>query len=521
MRGFLLAACLAALPALSATDPAAPGPFLVGQRNVDIPVESGEERNADVYYPSADGGVTVDPAAGRLPAVVFGHGFSRTKDRYNDVGTHLASRGFLVVIPNFACGIFQGCDHSANADEMSDVLDWIVARDTDESSIFLGRIATDRLGTSGHSAGGLQSLVCASRDDRVRASAPMDPVDNGGLGAGSLPAVAKPIAITFSEPSSCNANGSAEDLYAAANPQKRGVKLVGANHCDPEKDVDLLGCALTCGFWDAERHERYLRYVTGWFEYYLRCDGSYREWVWGDRVASDLSSGLITYDSDPTPPAPTGLSASWTGAAVLLERDPPLQCQGVEAWRVYRREGISGPLTLVADGLDPSITSWEDGETQSGVSYTYIARDLFSDFQSSAESLDSNEAEISTPGAKVPQEASPAAAPMLASSGFGTAIEITYRPADCALDHVVYWGQAAAPLASLEWTEQVCGLGASGSASFDPGAPPAGAWLYFVIVGNDGSQEGSYGTDSEGRERPEASGLSLCDYPLTTGDCSP
>lgn len=521
MRAILFVLLLAVSPVFAATDPGLPGPLATARRNVDIPVDGGATRNADVYYPSADGGGTVDPAAGRMPAVVYGHGFSRNKDRYNDFGTHLASRGFLVVIPNFVCSIFQGCDHSGNADEMSDVLDWIVARDGDPGSIFFGRIATERLGTSGHSAGGLQALVCASRDARVKASAPMDPVDSNGLGAGSLPGIAKPIAITWSEPSSCNADGSSADLYAAANPQKRGVKLVGANHCDPEKDNDFFGCALTCGAWNATRHQRYLRYVTGWFELYLHCDASYEEWVWGSRVASDLSAGIVTYDAALSPPAPAGVAASWTGSAVRVERDPPSQCGGIDAWRVYRREEPSGPLLLVAEGLDPAAMAWEDGTTQAGRTYVYLVRDVFSDFRGTAESADSNEATVAIPGGNVPQEASPAGTPLLASRGSGTAVEVTYAPAACASDHVVVWGSASGPLTGLVWTGQACALGASGTASFDPGDPAPGTWLYFVLVGNDGVFEGSYGTDSAGEERPEASGLPGCEYPRMSGGCVP
>ena len=47
---------------------------------------------------------------------------------------------------------------------------------------------------------------------------------------------------------------------------------------------------------------------------------------------------------------------------------------------------------------------------------------------------------------------------------------------------------------ALSWTASHCGLGNSGSASFDPGTPAANGWFYFVIVGQTATQEGSYGT---------------------------
>lgn len=502
----------------AATDPALPGPFSTGRISVDVPVEGGATRSTYVYYPALGGGV--DPAAGRCPVVAFGHGFNRDRDRYTDLGTHLASRGFVVLIANYVCGIFSGCDHSRNADEMSDVIDWILARDFDPSSIFFGRIATTRIGTSGHSAGGLQSLVCASRDVRVGASAPMDPVDSNGLGVGSLPGAILPIAITWSEPSSCNADASAEDLFQAANPQKRGVKLVGANHCDPEKDNDFFGCALTCGAWNATRHQRYLRYVTGWFEYYLHCDSSYKDWVAGSRVESDLAGGVITYAAALNPEPPIGLTAVRDGGSVDVAREPPSRCVGVDFWRLYRSETPGGPRSLVADSLPVSQLLWTDGSANPGSSYFYVARDVFSDFLGGYESADSNEARVDA-SPTAPQEASPVGAPLLATRAAGTTIQLHYTPGACATDHVVYWGAATGPLSGQpSWTDQACGLGASGSASFDPGDPPDGAWKYFVIVGNNGAAEGSYGLDSSGSERPEATGLPSCDIPQQlSGTC--
>ena len=58
----------------------------------------------------------------------------------------------------------------------------------------------------------------------------------------------------------------------------------------------------------------------------------------------------------------------------------------------------------------------------------------------------------------------------------------------------------------------------SGAASFIPAQPN----LFFVIVGHNGSEEGSYGHLSSGAERPEASGVATCDYPQDlTGTCDP
>jgi hypothetical protein len=56
-----------------------------------------------------------------------------------------------------------------------------------------------------------------------------------------------------------------------------------------------------------------------------------------------------------------------------------------------------------------------------------------------------------------------------------------------------------------------CGAGANGAASFTAG--PGNR--FFLIVGNDATREGSYGTDGAGAgaDRPEDAGTAGCDLP--------
>jgi hypothetical protein len=123
------------------------------------------------------------------------------------------------------------------------------------------------------------------------------------------------------------------------------------------------------------------------------------------------------------------------------------------------------------------------------------------------------------PGSPAPGEAG-ATGPMTARRGAGTSVLVDYTPACAATDHVVYWG--AGPLTGgLRWTASACGRGTDGNTSFDPGTPPPGELVYFVIVGQDASSEGSYGKSSSGTERPEAIGVGACDRPRTSGICQP
>lgn len=110
-----------------------------------------------------------------------------------------------------------------------------------------------------------------------------------------------------------------------------------------------------------------------------------------------------------------------------------------------------------------------------------------------------------------PGEAGKSGSPLTAQPGTGTAVNISFSPSNCATDHSVYWGTG--PISGgLNWTSAVCGLGSSGSASFDPGAPVSGSFYYFVVVGNNGINEGSYGRNSLNEEREEATEIMSCDF---------
>jgi carboxypeptidase T len=123
-----------------------------------------------------------------------------------------------------------------------------------------------------------------------------------------------------------------------------------------------------------------------------------------------------------------------------------------------------------------------------------------------------------------PTEASPDASPMTsARASQGTALTLDYLPGCGALDNAVYWGTS--PIAgALSWIASACAVGNTGRATFDPGDPAPGEFRYFVIVGQTGSTEGTYGfrydAVSGPAQRPEASGVGACDrLQDLTGTC--
>jgi len=96
-------------------------------------------------------------------------------------------------------------------------------------------------------------------------------------------------------------------------------------------------------------------------------------------------------------------------------------------------------------------------------------------------------------------------------------IELSYTPSCDASNHTIYYGDLA-DVGSYGYSGASCGRGVSGSTSFDPAGLDN---LFFIIVGNTGMVEGSYGLDSTGSERPEDTGTASCDFPRDlSGACS-
>jgi hypothetical protein len=82
------------------------------------------------------------------------------------------------------------------------------------------------------------------------------------------------------------------------------------------------------------------------------------------------------------------------------------------------------------------------------------------------------------------------------------AISLTFSDGCETTDHVIQYGDLTrAGMASYSWSGQVCGLGTGGAYEWAPPTSPDS--LFFVVVGNNGAVEGSYGVDGAGFERPE------------------
>ena len=103
-----------------------------------------------------------------------------------------------------------------------------------------------------------------------------------------------------------------------------------------------------------------------------------------------------------------------------------------------------------------------------------------------------------------PSEVSADAADMVRVTGWdeGTqTMTLEYAPACGSSDSVIVFGELTrANLQSYSWSGEQCAIGTSGSYAWDTSSAPAS--LFFVIVGQNSTEEGSYGSDGDEVERP-------------------
>jgi hypothetical protein len=118
--------------------------------------------------------------------------------------------------------------------------------------------------------------------------------------------------------------------------------------------------------------------------------------------------------------------------------------------------------------------------------------------------------------AQTPGEASGEGLPMLlvtAHDVSASSMDISWNRACSASDHTIEYGPLS-QVSQYGYTGQVCGLGDVASTTWSyPGDS-----LFFLVVGNDGSVEGSYGLDGGGTERPEDLVGPSCPVPQDLSD---
>jgi len=196
-------------------------------------------------------------ARGDYAIVVFQHGFMSRNSAYDDILSHVASHGLVVVAPQMyepGIGPLLGNPTAAvEAELAARVLDWLPGNVDALTGV---RARTDRLGIAGHSRGGKVAWLAAVNDtSRFLAIAGVDPVDGmGGPFGGQGRAVQGPFAFNF--PSlvigtelggGCAPAGDNHVQFYEASPSPAWhVITLGHGHGDMLDESEAAAAALVC-----------------------------------------------------------------------------------------------------------------------------------------------------------------------------------------------------------------------------------------------------------------------------------
>ncbi|MFH1434177.1 MAG: hypothetical protein ABIJ56_00540 [Pseudomonadota bacterium] len=283
------------------------GPYIVGTIDDTFHDTQWGEYAVTVYFPADYEGTDLVPARedGPFPPVVFVHGYMGNIDSNEWLGWHLASWGYvtaLLGVPNS-----MRFDPQQWADGIMDAIDYLIEKN--EAGFALeGMIDEENIGAAGHSMGAMGAILAVSQDERIDACVPMAPAyyTTGGLMEEFFGAIVE----------ACESLEAAVQLQVGTKDRLCPPDGVQAyyDHLPPPREIIIFAGGNHMGFLEAgmeydtsnlfdnppdipreEQVRLAKKYMTSWFHYYLKGWSEYAAFIFGDEVAADLDSGVLSH----------------------------------------------------------------------------------------------------------------------------------------------------------------------------------------------------------------------------------
>ena len=295
--------------ATPAPDPAEPGSFAfeVSTHTETLSIPGGAEDVLIVIY--------MPEGEGPFPLITFTHGFQLAPADYVSYGEHLASWGYIALLPQLPGGLLGGPTHVDLKHYLGALLDWA----EEDESVLQSKVDLDRIALAGHSMGGKISLLLATEDPRPLAVFGVDPVDAAGgpmpVDNADFPSVTPQLMgdivvplVLLGETTNGSSDGAllgqscapSEDNFQAyfehAESPALEIDVLGASHMSFLDDPDCgLACFVCPKGSDDPATSRMLaqRYMVAFFNMVLRGDEGYRAYLTGEQMAADVDAGLV------------------------------------------------------------------------------------------------------------------------------------------------------------------------------------------------------------------------------------
>ncbi len=264
--------------AAAAQDLSQPGPRVAARRDVTVVRADGSTFLSTVHYPATGTAVgsPVDAANGPYPVVAFGHGFVCPVTLYQSTGAHLASWGFVVIMPQTNGGLAPS--HPGFAADFVSSLDWLASEGANPASPWAGAIAGDRRGVMGHSMGGGCAVLAAASDPRIRCAVPMAAADTSPSSVAAASSVWCATRLLVGSQDTIVPPSTDIPMYANLRGPAQFVSITGGSHCG-FIDSAIIFCD-SGSITRAQQLALVRREATEFLRLYLRGDAAQWGAVW-------------------------------------------------------------------------------------------------------------------------------------------------------------------------------------------------------------------------------------------------
>jgi dienelactone hydrolase len=217
-------------PAL-ADDLSAPGALLAARRDVTVVRGDGSSFTATIHYPGTTTavGAPLDASAGPYPIIAFGHGFLSAVTLYQSTGAHLASWGFMTIMPQTQGGLLPS--HGAFAADLVSSLNWLAAQGATSGSPWFGGVDASARGVMGHSMGGGCSLLAAQADPGIRCAVPWAAADTNPSSITAALGVEGATRLIVGSQDTIVTPSSTAAMYPNLAGASQLVTITGGYHC--------------------------------------------------------------------------------------------------------------------------------------------------------------------------------------------------------------------------------------------------------------------------------------------------
>ena len=286
-------------------DPRTEGEHEVEVIETEIETEGGTGIPLTMHLPTSKG---------QYPVVMLLQGFLLGPENYASYGQHVASWGYVVIMPEL-----PGDTQSGDRDATTELIDWLEGPGTLDGAVLGGRADPELLMLGGHSRGGKVSFLTATTDTRVDAVFGIDPVDTAG-GPGTSPSPDNPSVAPELMPlvlapmtiigETVNATGGfmscapqAENFrqyFAAAAAPAAAIEFETANHMSflDDPNCGFICSACTPGTDEPSVTRRMTQgYMVAFAQWQLRGIEAYRDYLAGPFTDPDVDAGLVTVDT--------------------------------------------------------------------------------------------------------------------------------------------------------------------------------------------------------------------------------